>query len=56
MGGEEGVHRMGSYLHWNALTITLTLFISLASIDFLKDSNDWGQIPIIGVFKEINTG
>jgi len=47
MGGEESVHRMGSYLHWNALTITLTLFISLASIDFLKDSNDWGQIYIL---------
>jgi len=47
MDGEKGVQRMGSFLHWNALTITLTLFISLASIDFLKDSNDWEQIYIM---------
>ncbi len=47
MDGEEGVQRMGSFLHWNALTITLTLFISLASIDFLKESNDWEQIYIM---------
>ncbi|MDP6864167.1 MAG: calcium/sodium antiporter [Candidatus Poseidoniaceae archaeon] len=47
MDGEKGVQRMGSFLHWNALTITLTLFISLASIDFLKESNDWEQIYIM---------
>ncbi len=47
MGGEKGVQSMGSFLHWNALTITLALFISLASINFLKDSNDWEQIYIL---------
>jgi len=47
MDGKKGVQRMGSFLHWNALTITLTLFISLASIDFLKESNDWEQIYIM---------
>lgn len=47
MDGEKGVQRMGSFLHWNALTITLTLFISLASIDFLRDSNEWEQIYIM---------